>query len=182
MILKNLYLFVGKSGSGKTTVSDALAERLGWKAVKSVTTRAKRNPDEDGYYFLSEEEYDKANLVQHAAFSGCRYGATAEELDKSQLFVVCPDGITELLDSYTNKPMVIIHLVTTPEVCLQRMMARGDSPENAQKRINHDAESFGKLPPLPTFHIDARNPLKTVIEDAIKAIVFAESVPIEELL
>ena len=180
MNLKNLYLFVAKSGTGKTAVTRELCRRFKLKDVKSVTTRGRRTPDEDGYYFLTDEEYDKANLVQHAVFSGCRYGATMEELDSSQLFVVCPDGITELLDTYVNKPMVIIHLVATEEVRRQRMLSRGDSEENVEVRIKHDAEHFGTLPDLPTFHINAMQPFDDVIEEVGHAMWLAENVPIHE--
>ena len=39
---KNLYLIVGASGSGKTTVANALEEKYGYKQLQSYTTRPMR--------------------------------------------------------------------------------------------------------------------------------------------
>ena len=166
-----LYLLVGKSGCGKTTVADMLLDEYeGTKVVKSVTTRPKRKPDEDDYYFLTEEEYDKANLVQHAKFSGYRYGATFDEVEQSSFFVIAPEGIPELYKCY-RRPMIAIYIDTTDEFRKEKMLYRGDTEEAADRRIKHDNEAFGTIPAyIPTVVVDGNDTLDNVY-DKVNAIV-----------
>lgn len=145
-VTHNLYCIVGMSGSGKTTLADRLCQEYpGTHSVVSCTTRPKRTPDENDYHFLSDSEYEAADLVQHASFAGYKYGATRDELNQSSWFVVCPEGIPELYENYPERDVVVIYLETSPEVRYQRMIARGDTPEAAQARIDHDEKSFGTI-------------------------------------
>ena len=50
---KPLYLFVGKSASGKTTTADLLEKRYGHKQVYSYCTRKPRYEGEIGHIFIS---------------------------------------------------------------------------------------------------------------------------------
>ena len=43
-----LFLIVGASGSGKTTIANTLEERYGYKQIQSYTTRPKRYETECG--------------------------------------------------------------------------------------------------------------------------------------
>lgn len=62
--LKNIYLFVGRSGSGKTTITDALWKRFGWKPLWSYTDRPRRTPDKQYHEFLTEIR-QKAPAFRH---------------------------------------------------------------------------------------------------------------------
>ena len=57
--MNNIYLIVGCSGSGKTTIVNSLENKYGLKSIQSYTTRPKRSDDETGHIFISDEEYDK---------------------------------------------------------------------------------------------------------------------------
>lgn len=173
---KCLYFLTAKSGTGKDTMADMLNELLGLRKVKSVTTRARRYPTEDVYYYISDEEYDNADLVQHASFSGCRYGATLDEVNASQLFVICPEGMPELVEKYHERPIVVLYLDSTDSTRRARMKARGDSDESIQKRIEHDATSFGTIPDaLPVTVIDANKEKDAVLRAILDAMVFYET-------
>ena len=64
---KPLFLFVGRSASGKTTVANMLVEKYGYKQVESYTTRLPRFDGETGHIFVSEEEF--RNLGELAAYT-----------------------------------------------------------------------------------------------------------------
>lgn len=168
-----LFMLMGFSGSGKDELANALNKLFGWKKVKSVATRKPRYEGEDTYYFLTEAEYDAANLVQHAHFSGCRYGATMEEVDSSDIFVICPEGIPELMQLYTKRPLVAIFLDTTDETRRIRMKIRGDSDESIETRITHDAAHYGEVPTSVVCHrIDANGTKEEVLQKALNIIRF----------
>lgn len=174
-VTNTLFLLVGKSGSGKDTIADLLLRLFGIKKVKSVATRNPRYEGEDTYYFVSDEEYDAANLCQHVIFSGCRYGAAVEEVNSSSLFAICPNGIPELLENYKHRPIVAIYLDTTDETRRERMTKRGDTPESVNTRINHDAKSFGSIPENVTTHtVNANEPLESVLQQVVDVIKLYE--------
>ena len=54
-----IYLIVGRSGSGKTTIAEELERKYGLKSIQSYTTRPKRSDNETGHIFVSDEEFDK---------------------------------------------------------------------------------------------------------------------------
>lgn len=174
-ITNTLFLLVGKSGSGKDTMADLLLKLFGLKKVKSVATRNPRYEGEDTYYFVSDEEYDAANLCQHVIFSGCRYGAAVEEVNNSSLFAICPNGIPELLENYKHRPIVAIYLDTTNETRRERMIKRGDAPASIETRIKHDAESFGTIPEGVTVHtVDANQDVESVLQQVLDVIKLYE--------
>lgn len=95
--MKNIYLIVGQSGSGKTTIVNCLEEKYGLKSIQSYTTRPKRSDDETGHIFISDEEYDKlTNIVANTEFCGYRYCVQAEQIDNNDLYVIDSVGVKTL--------------------------------------------------------------------------------------
>ena len=64
---KPLFLFVGKSASGKTTIANMLSNKYGYVQVESYCTRQPRFDGERGHVFVTEEEFN--NLVELAAYT-----------------------------------------------------------------------------------------------------------------
>lgn len=141
--MNNLYLIIGPSGSGKTSLTEGLSWHLGMKQVESYTTRSPRYPDEAGHMFVSDEEFDKlGEMCAYTEFDGYRYGVTKDILDNSDVYVIDPYGAMYLLDHYSGKPLRYIWLATSPGVCYERMIHRGDSEDKVKKRIENDADRF----------------------------------------
>jgi guanylate kinase len=135
-----LYLFVGKSASGKTTIADMLGQNLALKQVSSYTTRPPRYEDEIGHIFVDDAEFDSlGDLVAYTEYNGFRYGTTAEQLDQCQIYVVDVPGVETLLQKYkTNRPIVIIYFDTTVYTRINRMIDRGDSDMSIISRLLQD--------------------------------------------
>lgn len=138
---KPLFLIVGRSGSGKTTIVEHLEKYKGFKPVQSYTDRKKRSDDEYGHIFVSEEEFDKLeNIVAYAKYDNHRYCATKEQIDESDLYVVDPVGVEDLLNIYKNKDrdIYIIYINVDIVNLIDNMKHRGDSDSKIVGRIKND--------------------------------------------
>lgn len=145
--MKNLYLIVGASGTGKTTLVTELCKRYGYHSVESYTDRPPRYDGERGHIFLSESEFDELTDIHlYTEFNGHRYCVTEELLAGNDLYVIDLAGVRDMQESYHGKkPFVCIGLTQTPEVLKQRMIGRGDTEEQADARILHDKAAFAEM-------------------------------------
>jgi guanylate kinase len=137
-----LFLFVGKSASGKTTVANMLEEKYFFNQVQSYTTRAPRYDGETGHTFITEEEFNALeDVVSYTLYDGNHYGVTANMLDKSDIFVVDIPGVESLLQKYANnRPICIIYFDTTVATRIRRMVSRNDSDMAIIARLLQDEE------------------------------------------
>lgn len=139
----NLYCIVGESGSGKTTIVDKLAEKFGYKVLRSYTTRSPRNECDTDHTFVSLQEYgDLQDKVATCEFNGNFYCATAEQVEEADLYVVDVAGIKELKEKYKGKKNIVVIYIKVPmDIRLERMLRRGDGVK-AWERLQHDYEAF----------------------------------------
>ena len=137
---KPLFLFVGKSASGKTTVAETLVHQYGHKQVYSYCTRPPRFDGEIGHIFVSDEQFDNlGELVAYTEYNGHRYGTTAEQLDQCDIYVVDIPGIETLLENYkTNRRICIIYFDATVHTRINRMLDRHDSDTAIISRLLQD--------------------------------------------
>ena len=142
--MKNIYLIVGPSGVGKTTLVERLAKEHGLKQVESYTTRQPRYPGETSHIFVSDEEFDAlGEMVAYTEYNGFRYGVTSDIIDSHDLYVIDPFGVDYMLARYRGcKGVVVIWLVAEPDEIRRRMRARGDTDEMIAKRLAVDAQAF----------------------------------------
>lgn len=146
---KNLYLFVGRSATGKTTIVSEVCERLGLSAVSSYTDRPKRYPGEEGHIFLSKEGFDALpDKLACAKFAGHRYCTTKSILDVCDCFVIEPKGLRELKQMYDTRPIVVIGIYAPMRTIVDRMRGRGDSEDQIKVRLDHDEIAFGMMDEL----------------------------------
>jgi guanylate kinase len=82
-----VFVITGPSGVGKGTLIRALRERLPELELSvSATTRSPRPGERDGaeYHFLTDADFarrvDAGEFVEHATYSGRRYGTLSAEL------------------------------------------------------------------------------------------------------
>lgn len=140
---KPLFLFVGRSASGKTTIANILEEKYGYKQVSSYTTRPPRYDGEIGHIFVSKEEFDNlGELAAYTYYNGNHYGTTVEQLKEYDIYVIDVPGIEDLLQKYKNdtRPICIIYFDTTVYTRIHRMLDRGDSDMAIVSRLLQDEE------------------------------------------
>lgn len=139
---KPLYLFVGRSASGKTTVANILESVGKYNQLQSYTTRPKRTEDEVGHIFISDKEFDKLeNIIGYTEYNGHRYCSTVEQLDAADLYVIDVPGVETLLERYQNdRPVVVVYFDTNIRTRIDRMVDRHDCDAAIVSRIYNDEE------------------------------------------
>ena len=150
--MKNIYLIVGCSGSGKTAITEKLKELYNLKSIQSYTTRQPRYEGETGHTFVSDEEFDKlTDMVAYTEFAGNRYCATAEQVENNDLYVIDPNGVDYFIKSYKGKKTPkIIFIDSNLNVRYERMVKRAEDKgdafltavDKALNRIKNDVVEF----------------------------------------
>lgn len=141
-MIKPLFLFVGKSGSGKTTIADYLTAHKGYKQVQSYTTRLPRFEEEKGHIFIGEEEFSRLDeLVAYTEYNNNKYGVTAEMVDKADIYIIDVPGVKTLLEKYRSKRhIVVFYFDTNIPTRIDRMLDRGDCDAAIVSRIYNDEQ------------------------------------------
>ena len=147
-----IFLIVGCSGSGKTTITEQLEQKYGLKSIQSYTTRKPRYDGETGHTFVSDEEFDKlTDMVAYTEFASNRYCATAEQVDNNDLYIIDPKGVDFFMKAYkgSKTPKIIFissNLTTRYERMIGRAETKGKSHQEAIEssltRIANDASEF----------------------------------------
>jgi len=144
----SVFVITGPSGVGKGTLIRALRERVPELALAvSATTREPRPGEEDGrdYHFLSDEEFERrvqaGEFVEHARYSGRRYGTLRAELERRRrdgrpvLLEIEVQGARQVRESMPEAVQVFI-APPSEEALRTRLIGRGtDSPEQVAARL-----------------------------------------------
>lgn len=141
---KPLFLFVGKSASGKTTIANALVEKYGYTQVESYTTRPPRFHGEPGHTFVSEVEFNNlGKLAAYTYYNNYHYGTTFQQLESSDIYVVDVPGVESLLESLKDdkRPINIIYFHASIYNRIRRMIHRGDSDVAIISRLLQDEKN-----------------------------------------
>lgn len=160
-----LFIIVGPSGIGKSTVVKALLkEIILLKKVVSYTTRSKRDSERDGidYYFVSENElktimeYDESVKKTANQVYGFTYALSDREL--ADIFSGETNGIIELVidkaiewKKKLNDRAIIIFLLSSPMSIRQRLKIReGEKVKEFKKRLGNISYEL-QIPTLPEY-------------------------------
>lgn len=141
-----ILLIVGKSGCGKTTITEYLKKFYDMSPLYSYTTRPKREKDEVGHTFISKDEFDKLeNIIAYTKYCGYEYCATVEQFNSSNLYVIDPKGIDSIFNNkYFDKlkPFKIVVLTSPWWVRFYRLIKRGDGICKTLQRLINDHKQF----------------------------------------
>lgn len=144
---KPLFLVIGESAAGKDTVVNLLCTRYGYTKVVSSTTRPRRSSETGREHtFLTPAEFDavRDKLAAYTVFDGYEYGVTEPEIGNRTFYTVDYRGLCYLKEHYHARPVKIIYLTAPEEIRRGRMLGRGQTPAEVQRRILFDREAFPK--------------------------------------
>ena len=123
----------------------ALRERVGdLEVAVSATTRAPRTGEQNGsdYHFMSGEEFERrlaaGQFLEHATYSGNRYGTLRSELERPARILVLEIEIQGARQVQEELPEAMRVFVAPPslDALRERLTGRGsDSPDQVASRL-----------------------------------------------
>lgn len=170
-----IYLILGHSGSGKSTIRNALTSH-GIEKIITYTTRKPRISEVDGmdYNFIDSELFkkmDKENLfIGTTCYVGNYYSTLKEDLEKNNnkdkdcVIVVDKEGVIAIKKEFENAKS--IYLKCSRDTLRDRMIKRHDSANDIEKRL----DVLEDLDPYADYIIDADRDIDSVFEDVITLI------------
>jgi guanylate kinase len=157
--MAEVFVITGPSGVGKGTLIRGLLERVPELALSvSATTRPPRPGERDGvdYHFLTPERFERhvahGDFVEHATYSGNRYGTLRPELERR-----LADGVPVVLEIEVQgarqvrraMPEAVAVFIAPPsrEALRVRLVGRGtDTPEQVDERLRTAARELDAQP------------------------------------
>lgn len=179
--MARVFVITGPSGVGKGTLIRGLLERIPQLELSvSATTRPPRPGERNGidYHFLSDEEFDRrlaaGEFVEHACYSGHRYGTLRTELERRLragvpvVLEIEVQGARQVRDAIPDAEAVFI-APPSREALRARLIGRGtDSPEQVDERMR-TAEI--ELAAQPEFrHVVVNDRLERATEELVEIV------------
>src|SRR3954451_14353597 len=177
MVPGKVFVITGPSGVGKGTLIRTLLGRLPeLQLAVSATTRAPRPGEQDGaaYHFLTDQEFERrvqaGAFVEHAAYSGRRYGTLRSELEartRDGSPVVLEIEVQGARQIARSMPEAVRIFIAPPseQALRTRLIGRGtDDPEQVEARLETAREELRAQREFPHVVINDR------LEDAVDAL------------
>jgi guanylate kinase len=167
--MAGVFVITGPSGVGKGTLIRTLLGRLPeLQLAVSATTRRPRPGEADGvdYHFLTDEEFERrvaaGDFVEHASYSGRRYGTLRDELERRTragtpvVLEIEVQGARQI--AQTMPEAVRIFIAPPSEAALrERLIGRGtDDPEQVEARLRTAREELDAQEEFPHVVVNDR--------------------------
>lgn len=149
-----MLILIGKSASGKDTITNKLIKDYGFKKLITYTTRPMRKGEVEGvtYHYISDEDF--LNKVNNGFFAEWKkykttqgvwyYGSAIEDYAKSDnntVIILTPDGVRDI-KKLGFKDIKIFYIFSDKGTIKKRLSIRGDNPDEVIRRMEKDDEDF----------------------------------------
>lgn len=134
-----IVVLCGASGTGKTSVRNYLCENFRYEKIKTGTTRKKRD-NEDEYDYMDYKDMLRRvvnnSYVFATEYNGEVYATPMAAFDhENPMLILDAKGASMLKESFGTDSIVIC-LSAPKRICMDRMIARGDSFEKIDQRMD----------------------------------------------
>jgi guanylate kinase len=143
-----LLCVMGRTASGKDSLSNKLCERTGLKLITSYTTRPQRVNEGDTHIFTTKDTYNKAladgNMAAYTEIAGNVYWTTIDQLYENDVYIIDPVGVQNLRNlNLPNLRLVTVFINTPDDVRKERALnKRGDDRATFMKRDIDERDQF----------------------------------------
>ena len=176
-----VFVITGPSGVGKGTLIRGLLERMPELELSvSATTRDPRPGEGDGvdYHFLTPEQFEArvnaGDFVEHADYSGNRYGTLRSELERrltAGAGVVLEIEVQGARQVRSAMPDAVAVFIAPPsESALRaRLVGRGtDSPEQVDRRLRTAEQELEAQPEFA--HVVVNDRLEQATDELVEIV------------
>ena len=151
---KVIICLVGKSGSGKDSLAQRIANDMHWHNVVSCTTRPRREYEVEGkdYYFIDNDTFAQkvlnGDMLEATYFNSWHYGTMKSALhDGINVGVWNPEGYDCLRETIKGDSDIILQaywLQCDDKIRLLRQLNREEHPDVHEivRRFSADEEDF----------------------------------------
>lgn len=156
-----LFVILGKSASGKSTIMREVLSKLEIPVLLSCTTRPPRPNEVDGidYNFVTfstfDEDYKNENILEYDVFridslkeTWVYYTKKSDLLlpTTSQIKIVSPVGLAQLMGNKELRDDIVSIYIDAPDkLRKKRYLTRAISPDSMNDRFERDEKAFQHL-------------------------------------
>lgn len=146
-----LLLILGRSATGKDSLTDKLCERTGLTKLISYTTRERRNGEGDTHKFVSEEVYHQmkaeGKVAAETKIGEYYYWSTIDQLYDNDIYIIDCVGVKTLQNfNLPNLSLVTVYIhIDEQERQRRALELRGDDKNKFRARSFAEAQQFREL-------------------------------------
>ena len=147
-----IYVLVGQTNSGKSTLARDLVTATGIKQIITYTTRPMRQGERDGidYHFITNGEMNSGGFFGrrdfYTVYRDEPYSYAMKEDDfillDDALIILDPKGVRELKDHIGYENITVVYINASEELIKERASKRGDKVDEVIRRLDIDRDYF----------------------------------------
>lgn len=168
----SLVVLVGRSGSGKSSVSGLMQMCLGYSQVVTCTTRLPREGERDGidYHFLSKSEFYErlsyGEFAEHTTFAGNWYGTLKNDLyqPNKKLVIIMDQQGASYVKKLLGREAFVVGLEVDTITSRAAMESRSDSSESVNLRSKSESLSYKNLSGVCDHIVNNNGHTKTIAQ------------------
>lgn len=185
---KLLFCILGRTASGKDTLTAAVCKELELRQLISYTTRPKRSPTESTHIFAANKDFNahlrENKIITYTKIGDYYYWSTKDQLYENDLYVIDYNGLEYLkqrIDGNDVK-LVTVYIDVPANVRQKRFMLREHT--DARKfieRTQSENEQFNKLEAAKDWNYRISNERFEDAKEALKTLILSEKEKINEI-